>query len=192
MKRMSILGLNFRKGFTLLEFILGMCITSMILLLLNPLLKNSLSYNERISLTDDLYLNGHYAVDFIKKEVLESDLIFSTKKIEGFDEKFPENIGFIAMKATSSSDGKGKIYNYKSYYKKDKELVRVACNMSTKNLPKTVDFLGYNTICFNVEDLSGSRLDLDKKLIYINIRLENKGAFLEIINLINIRCNILE
>ena len=84
-----------KKGFTLLELILGIGIMSLLIITFYTILTFNLKVNEKALLEDEILLNGRYILEYIKGEINSADKIIVSDKFEGLDGKFPNNIGFV-------------------------------------------------------------------------------------------------
>lgn len=129
-----------------------------------------ISDQKDISLT-----NGRYAILYIKEEVKNADKIIHISKFKDLDEGYPENIGFVIQENKILSSGKLN-YNYKTYYLKGDQLVRLACNLeSYADYPSKAHFSGHNEVCRGLDSLEKFIYDRDKNILKIKISL-NQGT----------------
>ena len=182
------LRLIFRKnkGFTLIEFLLSLGLTSIIILSLLSILdfskKASIIGNE----TDELMLNGRYALEYIKKEVKSADMILPSGKINGLNGVYQENVGFVIV----TKEGQGK--RFTTYYrKKDGGLYRISGLVTKDEYPSYTALQGHNEVCEYIESIDDTRLDQENKIIYLELKLQsNSGQELDFKTNIFIRCPI--
>lgn len=172
-----------RKGFTLLELILGISIMSLLLITFYTILSFNLKVNEKALLEDEMLLNGRYMLEYIKEEIVSADKIISSDKIEDLDEKFPNNIGFVIVKVKGyekrtpkSSDNiyKESGYIYTSYYFENNSIIRIAGEVNNDKLPNFTIFKGYNKLGEGLLDSSSIKLQEDD-LIDIDLSLGKDG-----------------
>src|SRR5699024_2619110 len=83
------------RGFTLIELPMGICIIGIIILSLYFMFNYSVKVTQIGEEKEEILLNGRYAIEYIKKEIRQSEEIISTSKFGGFNEKFKENFGFV-------------------------------------------------------------------------------------------------
>lgn len=172
-----------RMGFSLLELILGICLTSILTLSLYSIMNFSLNITKLGESKDELILNGRYAIEYIKEEIKGADKIISTKKINSFNTKYPKNFGFIIMQDTKDIKDKPTndeeyLYRYRfiSYYLNGNVIQRIACSLPTPNYP-TISYLkGHNIICESVISISESNVDFEKGLINLSITVGNESG----------------
>lgn len=158
-----------KKGFTLIEVILGICISSILLMCFYSLLNYTSNITKYRDQMDTCLSNGRYALLYIKDEIKNCDKIIDICKIEGLDDLYPENIGFVIM--TINDDAKN--YNYISYYLKDDELRRLACNLDSEDYPLKSDFKGYNVLCKNIKSIDKFNYDFDKNILKIRLTIHD-------------------
>ena len=184
-----------RKGFTLVELILFIGISSMLMLTLFSILTFHIKTSEKILLEDEILLNGRYCIEYIKNEISNADKIIVSHHFQGLDEKYPSNIGFVIAKFRYSMDDKKEMktsYNYSTYYFQKNKLIRVATNNFTLSdeLPYSKLFKGYNEISEGV--LKASTITLqDHNLITFDLSLgENDKEIAKFNTTINLRCPV--
>lgn len=179
-----------RKGFTLIELILTLSISSLIFLTLISVLKFTVNSYKLGEMEDELILNGKYVVEFIKKEIRSADKIISSDKIEFLHEEFGENVGFVVMKY--NNPGEYYKYNYSTYYLKDNKIIRVAANTNNEKLPRAGMFRGYNEVAEHIVSIEGTKADFSKRTIDLNITLGDRdGMSTKFSTTIFIRCPVL-
>ena len=171
------------KGFTLIEIILAMALSSLIILPLLSILNLS---NRSCTSTEekaDLMLNGNFAINYIKQEVKSADTIISSDKIKNMNIKFPSNIGFVIRR---DKDPYNK-YHYITYHMTGNKLVRLACESTYEAYPKANDFSGYNEICEFVDNINNSKFDGENSIINLDFDFKN-NCNLNLKSDIYIRC----
>lgn len=181
------------KGFSLLEMILSVSLICILLSSVYSIVQftyNTIAKGDEI---DTALLNGRYAMEYIKGEIMSADKIYSTSKFSNLDYNYPNNIGFVIMEKELNYRN-GKInninYNYKTYYQKNDELIRIAYNTPNDSLFEGDLFSGYNQICSGIIDFNNSILDIENNLIYLSINMAQGKESLNLETTINLRCPI--
>lgn len=163
-----------RRGFSLIEVILVICLSSILLITAYSILhlaNNTLSFAES---EDEILLNGRFITDYIKNEIKESDLVISSNKISNLDTMYPSNIGFVVMQ--DKGEGYSPInerYNFFTYYLNGDRLIRIAYNKSSNIYPDVSKLSGFNELCVGVLSMDGTNLDFNRKLLQLSISLGN-------------------
>lgn len=161
-----------RKGFSLMELILGICITSILLMCFYSLLHYAINTSKISDAKDNILTNGRYALLYIKEEVKNADRIVDITKFKDLDEYYPQNIGFVILEKSNIEAGKIN-HNYKTYYLNDNKLVRLACNVETSKYPSENFFAGYNELCKGLKLLEKFNYNTDKNVLKIRLTLNN-------------------
>lgn len=181
-------GTDNNQGSTLLELLLTLSIISIIIMCFYFILtftNNAYVYG---NMEDEVLLNGRYAMEYIKRDIKSADKIIAINKIDGLDEKFKDNIGFIVMKY--SPDIKDK-YKYSTYYLKDNKLRRIANNREINKYPPSRGFDGHNLIAEYVISIDDTHIDWEKKLIKLSLNLGDiNGEKIKLETKLKIRCPI--
>ncbi len=190
-----------KKGFTLLELILGVSIMSLLIITFYNILSFNLKINEKALLKDEALLNGRYILEYIKEEIGSADKIICSDKFEGLDEKFPTNIGFVIVKVISyekiNPQSKDNIYkekesSYTTYYFKNNSIIRISGKAASNKFPYVSIFEGYNKVGEGLLETSNIRLQ-EKDFIDIDLSLGENGK--EIVNFkstITVRCPLVQ
>lgn len=173
------------KGFTLIELILALAISSMVIIPMFSILIFSIKTCDIGEQKDDLILNGRYAMEYIKDEIRMADRIISSNKISELNTGYPTNIGFVIM----INEGKSS-YRYITYHVKDSNLVRIACTRLSEKYPSQIHFGGYNIISEFVDNIRETKLDLDQFMIFLDFEFKHRNEDLRIKTDIYIRCPI--
>lgn len=178
-----------KKGFTLIELILGIAIMSMIIIIFYTVLSFDLRVNEMSLLEDEILLNGRYVLEYLKEEIISADRIVCSNRFENLDIKFPTNIGFVIVKVIdyekleskkddnkkSNTEKKEYIYkekecNYITYYFKEDSIIRISGKAPSNIFPYVDIFKGYNQIGESI--LEASKITLQKdNLVRIELSL---------------------
>lgn len=175
------------KGFTLIEIIISLFISSIIVLSIMNILQVSIkacNYGEN---KDQLLLNGRYAIQYIKDDIKSADKIIDSNKIENLISKFPTNIGFVILKhqEVQGTD------LYITYHRKDDKIVRTACEFYGERYPTAYYFSGYNDLCETVEDINNTKSDWENSIINLELKFKYKDSQrLELKSQVFIRCPI--
>lgn len=115
------------KGFTLIELIIGIGISTILVTMLFSVFKISLSTTAKLSKLDEFENRYQFASQLIRDEVASADFIYK-------DDEY-DSLGFILLivdeerKDTNTENFK---YRYIKYKKDEKNLYRVALNTNTK------------------------------------------------------------
>lgn len=173
------------KGFTLIEFVLGMSLVSIVLCSVFVVLNHSMNIFQYGDESDEILLNGRYAIDYIKNEIMSADKIISSSKFKNLDFEYPTNIGFVIM-------SKGDIRcNYITYYKRNDELTRISCEGLENRYPNSTRFSGFNQVCTLLLDFNKTELKVENNLMEINLKLGyDNGNTVDFKSTIFIRCPI--
>ena len=163
------------KGFTLLELIIGIALSSILMGAVCSIMYFSTNISKLGEIEDEILLNGRYGIEFLKEEIRDVDKIISSDKIVGLNDVFPSNIGFLLMK-DSKIEGSDDRYKFITYYLKDDELIRIARNKKSSTYPKATDLAGYNGICKGVLSIKNTSIDWKNKLVKLNLSvgIENR------------------
>lgn len=173
------------KGFTLIELILALAISSLIILPLINLLSLSINSFASVENKDELLLNGNFALDLIKYEIKSADRIISSDKIQGLDNQYQTNIGFVIR----TNDDNSGIYKYTTYYVKETKLIRIACERINDSYPSSNYFKGFNEVCEFIDDIDNSKFDGENSMVNLDFKFEHKDkSKLNLKSDIYIRC----
>lgn len=181
------------KGFTLIEIILTLAISSIIVLTLYSILSISSKASILGEEKDELMLNGRYAIEFIKGEIKWADKVILGSKIEGLKQRYPKNIGFIIMTKVLDNKDEDKIvgYRYITYYLNGNTLVRLSWNLTKERYPTMLDLVGRNDICEFVDSIEETTFDIKNSLISLNFKFKHhSGERLDLNTDIYIRCPV--
>lgn len=174
--------LSKNKGFTLIEVMLALGISSMIIIPLFTILNFSVKACDLGEQKDDLILNSRYAIEFIKGEVKVADKVISSKQISGLNEKYPSNLGFVIMIREEDN------FRYITYYVKDSKLLRIACTRRVDKYPIESNFGGHNIISEFIDDIEQCQLDEESSIIILDFKFKHKDEELRLKTDIYIRC----
>lgn len=195
------------KGFTLIELILGICLTSMLIILLLSFLEVTLKVNEKDFAKDEMLLQGRYAVEYLKEEITKADKIIDSSLANGLREYRGRVVNFMILNVSEQEKSEIKyMYSYTTYYFVGDKLLRINIKKPTRKdlsnkdiLSKIPDFdkpynrnqSGHNNLVFNT--LRKSEISLnDDNIINMNIFLKNEKS--EILNFesnVHLRCEVL-
>ena len=182
-----------RKGFTLLEMIMYIALTSMLLTSICSILIFSNKAADKSDSIDNALFNGRYAIDYIKGEIINSDKIISSSNFCVLDEELPNNLGFVSMNERIVYDDKSRInkiiYNFRTYFIEDGNLVRLAYSCDDNPVYNYYLLSGNNQIAFGIVD-SNCNLDTENNLITLSFDLESAGEPLLLETTINLRCPV--
>lgn len=187
---LNLLGM-FRKGkgFTLIEIILALSISSIIIVPIFSILDFSIKSCAKGDDKDQLMMNGRYAIEYMKNEIKSADKIISPDKIEGLNKKFPNNIGFVIVKIKEENTFDK--YTYILYHQKNNNIVRVAYNSAEDKYPKANSTHGNNDLCEFAYCISNTKVDIENSMIYLELDFKhNNGEILKLKSDIYIRCPI--
>lgn len=171
------------KGFTLIELILVMAISSLIVLPLLSILDFSNKSCASTEVKDELILYANFAIDYVKYEIKSADTIISSDKIKDLNTKYPTNIGFVIR----IDDGVAEASRYVTYYTERNKLIRIACERGSEKYPKSTDFKGFNELCEFVESINKTKFNGENSIINLDFCFNNRWSF-NIKSDIYIRC----
>ncbi len=180
-----------RYGFTLIEVLLFLAISSIIIIILNSMLKLTIITCKKGDMEDEIFLNGKYAIDYIKKEIQTADKIIDINKFKGLSDKYEKNIGFVILHYFP--DGKSK-YNYSTYYFKDNSIYRIAINRNSESYPLGSAFFqgGHNKVADYVISIDGTGINFDTNIVELYFTFQNTYGRNTIFNIkTTIRCPII-
>lgn len=174
------------KGFTLLELILAIGLSSIVALSLLSILNYSKNTSIIGNEIDELMLNGRYAMEYIKKEIKAADKILPANKIYVLRTSYKNNLGFAIM------NKEGQSYRYTSYYwRNDGKLFRISGHAAKEQYPVMDVQWGHNEIGEFFHSIKDSKFDLDNNMIYLDLKLKStNGQELNLKTNIFIRCPI--
>ncbi len=172
------------KGFTLIEVILVLGISSLILLPILSILDLSIKKFDRGEQKDDLLLNGRYAIEYIKDEIHMGDKIIDSSKFSGLKEKYPTNIGFVIM--MNKEEG----YRYITYHIQNNKLIRIACNQVKKDYPSQFGFDGFNVVSEYIDNIEQSSFKPRQSMVFLDFKLKHRDEVFNLKSNIYIRCPI--
>lgn len=178
-----------KKGLCLLELILGICITSILLMCFYSILIYTINISKISDENDIVLSNGRYALLYIKDEIKHADKIVHISKFENLNETFPQNIGFVILEKTTETSGKTN-NNYKTYYLKNNCLVRLACNTESFKYPSKDSFGGYNELCKGISSLEKFNYDTNKNILNIKLSLKDGTKDFEFKSDIYLNCPV--
>ncbi len=189
-----------KRGFTLIELVVGIAIMSILLSSTFSILYFSTRSTKQGDDMDLLLFNSRYAIEYIKGEVMSADKIISSSKFKDYDSEYPNNIGFVVMEEEASyinkdkkaytpyDDFKTTNYKYISYYQKDNELVRIAYTTHRESFFDGNEFSGHNQISQGIMDISNTFLDIENNTIKLQIEFYEGDRSLDLQTLIYLRC----
>lgn len=177
------------KGFTLIEVILALGISSIVVISTYSLLDFSRNACIKGEIIDNLLLNGRYAIEYIKDDIREADRIISTDKFSGLNILYPSNVGFVILKIDENQ--KPEEYRFITYYMKNDKIVRLSCNRFNDKYPGQSYFDGSNNLCEYVGNIANTKFDPIHKLIYLDFIFNHiNGEELRLKSDVYIRCPI--
>jgi|GEM_PF-529560 len=193
------MGIRSKEGFSLIELILTLSISSIIILSACSMLNYALNICSTMEEEDDILLNGRYAIEYIKREIRRAEEIIDIKHERFYDLhlKNRDNIGFVIMKREPNPDegetnGKDYIYNFSTYYVKNNTLYRIAANNSSKSYPRPIFFGGHNVVAEHVASFKQTNIDFKAKIIDLCLTLRgDRSKETSFDTRIQIRCPVI-
>jgi prepilin-type N-terminal cleavage/methylation domain-containing protein len=177
------------KGFTLIEVILALFISSIIIIPIFSILDFSIKSCAKGDEKDQLMMNGRYAIEYIKNEIKAADRIIVSDKIEWINKKFPNNMGFVILKIREENTFDK--YTYILYHQKNDNIVRVSYNLANNKYPEPNFAHGNNDLCEFLDSISNTKIDIENSIIYLELDFKHdSGEKLKIKSDIYIRCPI--
>lgn len=164
--------LNNKKGFSLIELLIGLSIGSIVATSLCLLLLYCNNANEFAEEKEDVMLNGVYAIEYMEDEIRKADEIIAIEKIEGYKDKFNENFGFVILQKDINKNPPN---NHILYYLENDCIKRASYKSNV--LPRAKDFKsdgGTNTLVGNVKSINNSYIDFNNSIISIDLLFSSK------------------
>ena len=185
----NLLKTSKEKGFTLVELILSLAISSILALSFYFILDFTINTCKLWEENDEVMLNGQYAIEFIKGEIRQAEKIISIDCFEGFKNEYKDNLGFVIMRYYPKEIYK---YNYSIYYLKDNKIYRIAESRKDDVLPKISAFSGHNLVAEKVISIDKTNINFENKVIDLNFVLKGDlGKTREFKTKIFIRCPVI-
>lgn len=187
-----------RKGFTLVEMVLYFGIASIVIASLYSILLFINNATAKSNSLDDALLNGRFAIEYIKAEITDSDMIICSSKFDNLDKEYPNNIGFVSMKESISYkevrvNGKKETkienikYNFRTYYIEDGSLRRIAYTSHDLPIYNSHLLSGNNKIFDGILE-SDCVLDGIDNTIKLSFKISTLDKPFLLETIINIRC----
>lgn len=175
-------------GFTLLELLLALSISSIIVVCLYSILSFTINTCKLGSGEDEVLLNGRYAIEYIKREIKSAEKVISIDKCEGLNQKYEDNIGFVIMRYIPNANYK---YNYSSYYLKNDIIYRIVANKNNDKYPDRNSFGGHNEVAEYVKSIEGTSINFKTKTIDLVFILKGEnGREIKFRSKLSIRCPV--
>lgn len=181
------------KGFTLLELLVALGLSSLLILCLISVLDFTNYVSAKADETDQLLLSGQYAIEYIKREIREAEKIYSIDQIKDLKYRYPDNIGFIIMRyLPNKTYDEDQDYNYCTYYFKNNRIYRIAANKTLEGLPRGSDLGGNNILIDQVVSIDQTSFDPENKTIELKFVLRDSyGEDKLFSNKLLIRCPVI-
>lgn len=165
---------TWNKGFTLIELVIGIALTSIIISLSFSVFSFTSKVANGVSVEDDFLLQGRFAIEFIKEEFSKDSPSIKSIEIVSMEDYLPEDflytdtLGFFIIKEEA---------NYKHiFYKLDGEtLTRIAFETADKKPNRMPVMRGNNPILEDVIHIGDTYYDKENKLLCLVIRTKNKA-----------------
>lgn len=159
------------KGFTLIELVLVVALSSVLIISLYSLLDFSTKCCLKGDRKDKLLLNGRYSIEFIKDEIKAADMIISSEKFKDLTLKYPTNIGFVILKIYREETPIR--YNYITYHTNKDKIVRVACTRIDNKYPTYSYFSGNNALCELAYSILNTKFIPEDNMIYFDLKFRH-------------------
>lgn len=144
-----------KKGYTLIELIVSISLMAVILLIVSSLISFSILTSKNSYYRDDILSNGRYSFEYISGEIRRADKIIDSNKINGFNSKYPYNLGFIIYNYNDTDKNSKGDYEYTSYFMSDDILYRIKCRKVDEKYPTVDHFIkesGINFLSDNIRE----------------------------------------
>jgi prepilin-type N-terminal cleavage/methylation domain-containing protein len=188
MEKFKLLNLKplsrIHRGYTLIEFILGLALISILLGSFFTIINFSGRAVECVEFEDKLYLNGRFGIEYLKEEIKSMNKIIDSEKISQLDSTYPDNIGFVLMSDSEIVDSEER-YKFVTYYLNwNNEVIRITKSSPDDIYPIAGNFSGYNVVCKNVLSFNETHVDKDKELIRLSLNMGEGRVSLNLKSLI--------
>ncbi len=156
------------NGFTLIELVIGIALTGILLSLGFNTFYFASRVSKDISIEDDFLLQGRFAIEYIRDEVIEA------VEIIHMDDYLPRNFPYRETLPFFIVKKEGDIYNHIFYRLSDHTLYRtdfksnICCPVDMPNNG------GHNFILDNIYDIQNTYYDKENMLLCIWIKSKNK------------------
>ena len=157
------------KGFTLIELVIGIALTGLLLSLSFNTFYFATGVSKDILLEDDFLLQGRFAIEYIRDEVIEAVEIIS------MDDYLPRNFSYTERLPFFIVKKEGNIYNHIFYRLADHTLYRTDFK---SNIYCPIDMPnngGHNFILDNIYDIQNTYYDKENMLLCIWIKTKNES-----------------
>ncbi|QQK08623.1 PilW family protein [Miniphocaeibacter halophilus] len=177
MKRILLVMKSFyrkkQKGFTLIELIVALGISSILIIVISYIMATSGKIMESNISRNKLNNNGGYAIDYIEKEIRRSINIYN---IDDFIAKPKDNnLGFLLEVVPYQAEKNP--YQYIYYYLDKGNLIRYSIGIENpiEEGIKSSN-IGTNKIAENIVSIKKTYFNINEKFIHLNFQCENNGV----------------
>lgn len=154
-----------RSGFTLLELICVLAVSSVILVAGSAILHQSRKMAESMELADEQFLGGTFTMDYIERELQSALDVYAPDEYDiGHYDTVTQRIGFILQLEEDK---------YVTYYRSGSSLIRHTAKRPD-GFQAGLGAQGRNAVTANVKSI-GSAIDREKEIMEVTIILENRG-----------------
>lgn len=161
---------RWKQGFTLIELIVTIFITSILIAVFSMLTDFSFKTLSQSYTANDNIDSSVHILGLISEEVINSEFVYSDNDFL-LNKAYSNGLGFVLRIKDNEN------YTYVYYALKDANIWRIAINTKEKN-PGEVPFddlykVGINSIVENVVSIEGTGFNTESKLISLSIELNN-------------------
>ena len=163
------------KGFTILELIVSLGISSVVLIIIVLFIGISGKTVDSTVSRNKLNNSGRYAMTYIEKEIRRSINIYSIEELNLHKKGRPLNFVIEVFPYQEKNRTK---YQYIYYYLEDNFLRRysITSENSIEEGLKNIE-IGVNTIAENINSISKSYYNKDEKFVHLNFETKYKNNF---------------
>lgn len=179
-----------KKGYTLIELLVSISLMAVILLIVSSLINFSIITSSNSYYRDEILSKGRYSFEYISGEIRRADKIIDTNKINGFNSKYPDNLGFIIYNYNDIDKNPKGNYEYTSYYIGDDVLYRIKCRKIDEKYPSVDYFIkesGINFLSDNIWE-NNTMVDFQANNIILSFIIKDYNFSYEFESVFNMNC----
>lgn len=161
------------KGFTLIELVIGIGLIGLLISITFSVFSFTSLVFDKIQVEDDLLLQGRFALEYIREEITERDIVTEALEIISMNDYLPDNFSYLDTLGFFIVKKQGTIYNHIFYRVANNTLYRTDFKSATY-LPKDMpNNLASNFVLDNICETKDTYYDKDNKLLCLVIQTKD-------------------